>query len=129
MNIFLDVIHFLHNLIQQLLHIEDICHCIPKIYNSFFLFYLVCRINILTVTLKMYFMTFAIHQLNWLKNKIISSHWFFYTSSISWTKWLKEFINNLICIIIRCKFYIVAPWVHYTLFFSVFWRNIVNCYC
>ena len=62
-----------------------------------------------------------------IKNKFTPSHWCFQSSLISWTKWLKEFLNNFIWIIVRHEFYIVAHWVRYTLFFSIFWKNKVNC--
>ena len=46
---------------------------------------------------------------------------------IYWAKWLKEFINNIICITIRCKSYTATIWMHHTLFFYIFWWNKVNC--
>lgn len=51
-------------------------------------------------------MIFVIDQLNWIENKIAPSHWCLYTNLIPWKKWLEKFINNVICIIIRRKFYL-----------------------
>ena len=45
-----------------------------RVYCCFFVFYPVWRINIWTTTLKIRFMTFVIHKLNWIKNEITSSY-------------------------------------------------------
>ena len=119
----LHVIQFLHSSVQQLL-------CIENIYNLNFLdlLLLFCflsswRINIWAITFNIYFMAFVRHDLNWIKNKITSCHWCFSISLIYWTKWLKLFITNFICITLRCKFNIVATWMH-SRFFSVSFEEI-----
>ena len=95
------------------------------------------------ITSEIYFMVFVAHQFNWIKNKLTSFHWFFWITLISWTKWLKKFINNSISIIIRCIFYItlfecitrsssasfeeikliaIVNWIFHA---SDFWRSII----
>ena len=106
---------------QQLMHIENIYHLYFSGLQLFF--YNAWRINKWTITSKIYFMTFVIHQLNWFKNKITSSQWCFLIEVI------QKFVNNFLCIFIRCTFYIVTHWVHYALFLNIFWRNKVNCNC
>ena len=44
-------------------------------------------------------------------------------------KWFKKFFNNLICFIIIHYFYVIAFWMHYTLFIIIFRKNKNNCYC
>ena len=41
----------------------------------------------------------------------------------------KEFVNNIIKIIIRGKFYNVTRYVHFTLFSAIFWRDEIDCSC
>ena len=95
-----DILHFFcleslielfvfHNSNQFLRYKLDICNncCVLKtlaldvwifwIYCFSFLFCRNWRINIWTNTYKIYCMTFAIHQLNWIKNKMTSTHWCF----------------------------------------------------
>ena len=128
MKFILDAIQFFPNLMQPLPHIENIYHLHFFIYCCFLLLYPVWIINIWTATSKICFIKLAIHQLSWIMNKMISSHRCFQISMISWTKWINSSIhNNFICIIIRREFYIITPWVHYTLFFSIFQRSKVNC--
>ena len=129
MNIFLDAIQCLHNLMQTLPHIENIYHLHFLDLLLLFSFLSNLKINIWTTMFKIYFMTFAIHQLNEMKNKSL-----FLIAVSKFPRYLERSgsqnsSKNFIRIIIRCKFCIVAPWVHYTLFFSIFWRNKVNCSC
>ena len=44
---------------------------------AFFLLYPVWRINIWSSAFEIYLLTFIIQKLNWIKNKITSSHWCF----------------------------------------------------
>ena len=52
------------------------------------------------------------HHVQNLLFEICNSSNELYFTAIFWTRWLKSFINNFICIIIKRKTYIVAPWVH-----------------
>ena len=94
---------------------------------AFFFFHPVWRINIWINTSKSYFMTFIIQKMDWIKNKIPSSHGCFKAALIPWKKCPEKFINNFICNITKHKFYIVALCMHDTLFFNMFWRNKINC--
>ena len=47
---------------------------------------------------------FSKQKSDWIENKITTSHWCFWNILISCKKWLKEFMNNFICIIIKQNF-------------------------
>ena len=82
-----------------------------------FRFYPVKRLYIWSTTSKIFSVTF------------LSSHWCFQIFLVSWKNLLEKFINNLVCIIIMHKFYIVPLWVHSMLFSNIFWKNKVDCNC
>ena len=67
----LDAIQFLHNLMHQLLRIENIYRLYFLDLLLFFIFYPVWRINIWTTTSKIYFMTLVIYHFNWIKKKLL----------------------------------------------------------
>ena len=92
---------------QQLLHTYKIycLHFLSQLWPFYFLSSL--GINIWSTTFIIYLMTFVMHKFDLIKNKITSSHWCFYIILISQRKWLKEFINNFINLIIRCKLLLV----------------------
>ena len=71
-----------------------------RIYCCFFVFYPVRRLYLWPTTFKIYFMTFAIQQLDWIENKTTSYYWCFWTNLVSSKKWLEKFINTFTCIII-----------------------------
>ena len=67
-----------------------------QIYGCFFVFYLVRRLYIWFTEFKVYFVTFAIQQLEWIENKITSSLMFLHQFGIFEEKKLKKFINQVI---------------------------------
>ena len=67
--------------------------------------------------------------INIIKDKVTTFHWFFQPNLISCKKWFENIFNNLTCFIISCDFYGTTPQMNYTLFISVFRKNIYNCYC
>ena len=95
---------FIHDLMPQFLHTENIFHLYFWIYCCSFLSYPVWKIDIWTSASKIYFMKFVIHQLDWIKNK----YHFLSLMFLNFLDILKEmtqrFINNFIYITIRCKF-------------------------
>ena len=95
---------------QPLRHIENIYHLQFLDLFCFFLFYPFWKINTWTIACNVYFNFVSLVFSNFLNilnevNHRIHQHY------------------NFICIIIRCKFYPIALWVHWMLVFSIFWRN------
>ena len=43
--------------------------------------------------------------------------------------WFKKIFNNFTCCIINRDFYVIAYWMHYTLFISILRSHKANCYC
>ena len=66
---------------------------IYRIYRCFF-FNPIERIYLWSTTFQIYFMTFVMQQINRIKDKIITFHWFSKACLISIKKWFKKFFNN-----------------------------------
>ena len=103
--------------------IQRICHCLFFCFSA-------NQVNV-----------YMIHQdsdlcygifseiINIIKDKVTTFHCFFQPNLISCKKEFENIFNNLICFIISCDFYDITPQMNYTLFISVFRKNIYNCYC
>ena len=103
--------------------IETLSGCDSFLGFMFSFFYPVWKINIWTITFKLYLVTSMIQKLNWVENKNTPSYWCFWINLVSWKKLLENYINNFILIFIWHKFYIVPLQVHYTFFIETFRRN------
>ena len=75
--------------------------------------------------LEFFFMTFAMQQINTIKDKMTTFDRFFWAYLISRKKWFNKFLNNLF----NLDFYVIILWMHYMLFISVFRKNKVDCLC
>ena len=127
MKLFLYPIQFFHNSVQQLMCIENI-YCLYFFDLLFFFFFIQIGESIYKPA-QLKFALWHFWYYGWTESKIKSVPFtgFLLIFLIYWAKWLKEFINNIICITISCKSYTATIWMHHTLFFYIFWWNKVNC--
>ena len=95
MKLFLDVIQFLHYLMQPLPHIENIYHLYFFGFVAFFFFILSLESAYDLLHLKLIQWHLKIQRLKWIKYKINFCHWCFWIALTSWKKCFEKFINNI----------------------------------
>ena len=101
---------------------------IDGIYCCFLAFYLIRRIVIWSTTIWIHFATFLIQQINMIRYKLTTFHWF-QIILIASLKWIIKLFYNFIFFIINHDFHVVIFWMHYTLFIIIYSRNIPIYYC
>ena len=71
---------------------------------------------------QIYFMAFVMQQIFTIKIKIANYHWCLQPNVIPIIpikKWFENFFDNFIWFIINHIFYVITPWMHYTIYTNV----------
>ena len=117
---FLDVFQYFHGLMLLLLHTENICHYYFLDVLLFFCF-LSIHENLYMIHHNLNLSHYTYNTINMTKGKIITFHWFSWSYLIFLKKWIKNSINNFICVIVIHNFYVFPCRILQCFFITIFW--------